>query len=161
MTKRKIVFLALGLPAGLVLLAIIFFYAKIKYDSYIWYKKTDAFLSALQAPFRADTYGGKTPEETTAKLIDDLKSNKLEEASLLYDVLHQKQAYQKLVQIKDTGRLDQWIKNLQTLEKDKIQSGSKIIYYSYKYFDSETHQYLWAPMSFYLNPLTHIWKIVY
>lgn len=158
--RRKILLVPILLSLLLFSYPAYYFGAK-AWGTYSWNKKTAAFMDALQKPFREDTYGGKTPEETAGKLIALVESGDLVSASKLYDVRHQEKAYQRMLGYKNTGTLHEWTENLKTFEKDKVQNGQNIIYYSYRYLEKESGKYFWAPLAFYKNPLTNVWKIVY
>ncbi len=161
MSIKKKIIVGLGIFIALLVIIKVIFVIYDWYQARQWYAKTDAFTAALQKPFKEDTYGGKTPEETMRLFFEDIKQGDLKKASTLYDANHQSQAYERLQNLQNGQRLEQWINNLHSLEKNKIQAGKKLVSYSYKYFDSDTHQYLWAPLTFYLNPFTNVWKIVY
>ena len=132
------------------------------WEGYKWQKQTDKFQDALEQPYKEDAYGGKTPEETWGMFLDALKKGDIDLASKYYDVAHQEKGKELIVKLKQENKLDDWIKNLETLEKDKKQGIiTDYTYYSYKYFDKDTQQDLWASIVFYQNPYTKVWKIVY
>lgn len=61
----------------------------------------------LEAAYRADTYGGKTPEETLDLEIKALKENNLELAYKYYEVLEQEKAKKGLgSELKEFGNFD-------------------------------------------------------
>ena len=132
------------------------------WEGYKWQKQTDKFQNALEQPYKDDTYGGKTPEETWGMFLDALKKGDIDLASKYYDVGHQAKGREMIEKLKLDNKFDTWVKNLETLKKDQQQPTSNDrLYYSYKYFDAEFKEDLWSPVVFYLNPSTKVWKIVY
>ena len=70
--------------AGLGLLILVWWVGSAAYaawSGYGWEKKTEEFQMALSKPYREDTYGGKTPEETWGLFLDALKKGDVELAS--------------------------------------------------------------------------------
>ncbi len=131
------------------------------WKSYKSQKALEKFEAEMRKPYEEDIYGGKTPEQTWSMFLDALKKGDIDLASKYYDVEHQGEARQKLESIRQENKLQEWIKNLETLEKDKEQQAQDRIYYSYKFYDKETNRYLWSTTVFYLNPYTKVWKILY
>lgn len=87
-------------------------------------KAVDNFQNALEQPYKDDIYGGKTPEETWGMFLDALKRGDIELASKYYAVgraaagnVPVDEIYKK----KESGELDEWIKELEALEKDEQQ----------------------------------------
>ena len=123
-------------------------------------KSVERFQGALEEPYKNDTYGGKTPEETWAMFLDALKKGDIDLASKYYAVNKQEIMRNKLNSKKQNGQIQEWIKELETLEKDEQQPLSKEkSYYFYNYFNEEFQQVLSSPVIFYLNPYTKVWKI--
>ena len=124
-------------------------------------KAVERFQGSLEEPYKKDIYGGKTPEETWAMYIDELKKGDIDLASKYYAVgrvggVPIDGIYAK----KQSGQLQEWIKELETLEIDEQQPLSKEKgYYFYNYFNEEFQQVLSSPVVFYLNPYTKVWKI--
>jgi N-acetylneuraminic acid mutarotase len=129
--------------------------------SYKWQKAVDDYEEAMRKPYKEDIYGGKTPEETWQMFLDALKKGDIDLASKYYDVEHQENGKIKLEELKNSAKLQNWIRELETLEKDQNQSSQNRAYYSYRYYDKQTQRYLWSTTIFYLNPYTQVWKILY
>lgn len=69
---------------GLVLFILVWWVGSAVYSGwmgYKWEKQTEEFQLALSKPYREDTYGGKTPEETWGMFLDALKKGDVELAS--------------------------------------------------------------------------------
>ena len=125
-------------------------------------KAVERFQGSLEQPYKEDTYGGKTPEETWAMYLDALKKGDIDLASRYYAVGDQKEAeewHKKLIQ---ENKLEEIIKESEILRKSKNQPLSvDEVYYSYDTFSEEFQQILTARVVFYLNPYTKIWKILW
>lgn len=127
-------------------------------------KSVERFQGALEEPYKKDIYGGKTPEETWAMYIDALKKGDIDLAVKYYAMgvasagnVPVDEIYKK----KQNGKLNEWIKELETLERDTQQSSFEgKSYYFYNYFNEKYNQTLSSPVVFYLNPYTKVWKIV-
>ena len=125
-------------------------------------KAVERFQGSLEEPYKNDIYGGKTPEETWGMFLDALKKGDIDLASKYYaagriEGVPVDEIYTK----KQNGQLQDWIKELETLEIDKQQSLSgDERYYYYDYFNAEYNQVLSSPVVFYLNPYTKVWKII-
>lgn len=126
-------------------------------------KVTENFQRLLEEPYRKDTYGGKTPEDTWAMFIEALKKEDIDLAIMYYAVgagTAGRVPVDNIYKKKQDGSLQEWIKELETLEKDEQQPLSKDErYYFYDYFNEEFKQVLSSSVVFYLNPHTKIWKI--
>ncbi|NOY35626.1 MAG: hypothetical protein GXP44_01750 [bacterium] len=146
---------------GVLLAVYLAVVAKLTWDGYQKQAAIDRFQESIEKPFREDTYGGKTPEETWAMFLDALKKEDFALASKYYDVEHQTEARKKLEELKREKKFSSWIKEIKTLEKDDNAYQGDRAYYSYKYYDEETRQYLWSDVVFYLNPYTKVWKIIW
>lgn len=158
---KKILFIVLGIVGVFVLWALIDSGYQ-AWQGYKWQKQTDKFQAALEQPYKEDTYGGKTPEETWGMFLDALKKGDIDLASKYYDVAHQEKGKDFITKLKQENKLNNWIEELETLENDNSQSNSADrMYYSYKYFDPEFKRDLWSTTVFYLNPYTKVWKIIY
>ncbi len=157
---KKMLIVVLVIVGALVLWALIdsFYQA---WQGYKWQKQTDKFQAALEQPYKEDTYGGKTPEETWGMFLDALKKGDIDLASKYYDVEHQSKAKEMILKIKNDVGLIVWIKELEGLKKSDREPLEGQANYYYNYFDKEFKQVLSAPVIFYLNPYTKVWKIVY
>lgn len=124
-------------------------------------KSVERFQGALEEPYKKDTYGGKTPEETWAMFLDALKKEDIDLAIKYYAVGSVEVPRDQIYTKKQNGQLKDWMAELETLEKDEQQPLSKDErYYFYNYFNEEFQQTLSSPVIFYLNPYTKAWKIV-
>jgi len=154
----------LGLFIGLISLILILWVGYAAYsgwNSYKWQQKTDAFQAALEQPYKDDTYGGKTPEETWAMFLDALKKEDIELAIKYYaigriETLPVDSLYKK----KQNDQLEEWVKELEGLKKSSREPLEGQANYYYDYFDKELKQIISAPVIFYLNPYTKVWKII-
>lgn len=156
--------IGLGIFGGLILLILIWWvgYAAISgWNSYKWQQKTDAFQAKLEQPYKDDTYGGKTPEETWAMYISALEKKDFELASKYYALSDQNKAFNQIKGVADSGNLSVWINELRTLEKDNVQADKERPQYWYKYYYEEFKKNFSSPVSFYQNPYTKVWKIIY
>ncbi|MEK7131357.1 MAG: hypothetical protein AAB797_01295 [Patescibacteria group bacterium] len=157
---KKILIVILVIGGALVLWALIdsFYQA---WQGYKWQKQTDKFQNALEQPYKEDTYGGKTPEETWGMFLDALKKGDIDLASKYYDVAHQEKGKELILKLKQENKLDDWIKELEGLKKSSREALEGEANYYYDYFDEEFKRILSAPVVFYLNPYTKVWKIIY
>lgn len=153
--------IAISILVGIILLWWVGYAAYSGWNSYKWQKKTDAFQAAMEQPYKEDTYGGKTPEETWAMYVSALEKKDFELASKYYAVNQQKNEMDEINNVVSKGSLDAWVNQLKTLEKDKTQYDAARPSYSYKYFDKEFNKDLWSSVSFYQNPYTKVWKILF
>lgn len=125
-------------------------------------KVTENFQRLLEEPYRKDTYGGKTPEDTWTMFIEALKKEDVDLAIKYYAVgagTAGRVPVDSIYKKKQDGSLEEWIKELETLKKSNREplEGEKNYYYDY--FDEEFKQVLSSSVVFYLNPHTKIWKI--
>lgn len=126
-------------------------------------KSVENFQNALEQPYKDDTYGGKTPEETWGMFLDALKKGDIELASKYYAVgvaAAGRVPVDRIYKKKQNGELDEWIKELEGLKKSSREPLEGEANYYYDYFDEEFNQILSSPVIFYLNPYTKVWKIV-
>lgn len=130
------------------------------WQGYKWQKQTDAFQAALSQPYREDTYGGKTPEETWAMFLDALKKGDVELASKYFVVEKQEGWKITIKKTIDAGKLNLVISNLSSgLKKDgEMQQESKAYYY-YEFKDFQTNLTKRNSVVFTLNTYTKVWKV--
>ncbi len=89
------------------------------WQGYRWQKQTDKFQEALRRPYKEDTYGGKTPEETWAMFLEALKKGDVELASKYFVVEKQGERGQDLQLAKNKNRLEEIIQKFSPkLEKE-------------------------------------------
>ncbi len=158
-TKQKI---SIGL-AGLLGFALLTWLGSVvynEYKSYEWQKRTDAMQEAMVGPYRTDTYGGKTPEETWAMFLEALKKKDVELASKYFEVERQAEWKNTLNTTLNADKLDMVIKNLSSnLERDTNVSTPEKVYYSYTFIDRTSGKKLKNSLVFSLNQYTKVWKI--
>ena len=154
---RKFVIGSAGL-VGVALLAWLGSVASNEYQSYQWQKRTDALQEAMIGPYRTDTYGGKTPEETWAMFLDALKKKDVELASKYFEVDKQITQKTKLASLISDNDLQKMLKLYSSLEKEK--SESKVAYYNVRIpLQGAPNGYILSPVVFVLNLYTKVWKI--
>lgn len=155
----KKILIIISILVGLILVWWVGSAAYSGWMGYKWQKKTDAFQAALEKPYKEDTYGGKTPEETWAMYVSALEKKDLELAVKYFALSSQQDEKKYLDEVNQKGNLDKWITELKTLEKDSIQSDNARPRYWYKFID-ETNQEVSGQVLFYQNPYTKVWKIL-
>lgn len=157
----KIIGMAAVAPAAVYVMVVGYIVLKNVWSGYKWDQAVKKWEAALQQPYREDTDGGQTPEETWAMFLDALKKGDVALASKYVAITKQGEYKESLEKAKKEERLGGWIKEMETLEEDKdSRSIEGKAYYSYRYFDKEFKKDLWAQVVFYLNPLTKVWKIL-
>ncbi len=117
-----------------------------------------------ESAMRADTYGGKTPEETIELLISALEKDDIELASKYFalntdldspDYLTQNLPLKELERIKNSLGLD-YLKNL--LNKKEIDHDGPLYEGDYGFIIKEDGE-LVSEINMELNPFTKVWKI--
>ena len=157
---KKMLIVVLVIVGALVLWALAdsFYQA---WQGYKWNKQADKFQDALEQPYKDDTYGGKTPEETWGMFLDALKKGDIDLAIKYYAIGRiEGVPTDSLYKKKQNGQLGEWIKELEGLKKSSREPLEGQANYYYDYFDEEFKQIISAPVIFYLNPYTKVWKIV-
>ena len=130
-------------------------------------KTVERFQGALEEPYKKDTYGGKTPEETWAMYIDALKKGDIDLASRYYAVGSQGKIKQALFNGREKDDLKLYLERLSApLQKDDslpdfILANKESAYYDYMVKDLETGEMIKNTVELYLNPYTKVWKILY
>lgn len=147
-----------------IIIAVIGYIAGILAKYGIDIKKADGsverFQGALEEPYKKDTYGGKTPEETWAMFLDALKKEDIGLAIQYYAVGRTGVPIDEIYTKKQNGQLREWIHELEGLKKSSREPLEGEANYYYDYFNEEFQQTLSSPVIFYLNPYTKVWKIV-
>ena len=130
-------------------------------------KMVERFQGALEEPYKNDTYGGKTPEETWAMYIDALKKGDIDLAIKYYAVGDQEKREKFLAEEKQIDSLKLYLEQLSVpLQKDNslpdfILANKESAYYYYMVKDLETGEMIKNTVELYLNPYTKVWKILY
>ncbi len=128
--------------------------------SFGWQKQTKDFELEMSKPYREDTYGGKTPEETWAMFIDALKKDDAELASK-YFVPEKQEEWKKI--ISDTVAKNKLSIVLGNIPSDiSLVSSTKsgvTMYYYYNVKDGLGGSLNKNSIVFILNSYTNIWKI--
>lgn len=130
-------------------------------------KSVERFQGALEQPYKEDTYGGKTPEETWAMYLDALKKGDIDLASKYFAVGKQEKKKQIFLSEKNRDNLKLYLEQLSSpLQKneslpDFILADKERAYYYYMVKDLETGEPFKNTIEFYLNPYTRVWKILY
>lgn len=145
---------------GLVSLVLVWWIGSSAYSGwkgYKWEKQTEEFQLALSKPYREDTYGGKTPEETWGMFLDALKKGDVELASK-YFVPEKQEEWKKNITntIKD-DKLNLAIKNIENIKFDTSTKDTAYFIYTLKNKDSGA-DYI-NSVVFILNTYTKVWKI--
>ena len=145
---------------GLYALYVIILGSFYEYRGYTLRKNEAKFIELVEKPFREDTYGGKTPEETWALFLDALKKGDVELAVKYCSVERQRSCRDSLVEAKEKKELSDWITNFGKIRKSKNQPMDvEEINYSFDVFSKEYKQVLTERVIFRINTYTKIWKI--
>lgn len=125
------------------------------------------FQESLEDPYKKDTYGGKTPEETWVMYIDAVKKGDIDLASKYYAVNVQEKRRNFLVEEKQIDDLKLYLEQLSApLQKDEslpdfVLANKERAHYYYMVKDIETGEMIKNLVEFYINPYTKVWKIVF
>ena|SRR3989344_4756358 len=129
-------------------------------------KSVERFQGALEEPYKNDTYGGKTPEETWAMFLDALKKGDIDLASKYYRVGDQEKERQFLQEAKDGDNLKVYLEELSaplqedTSLPDFILADKSRAHYFYMVKNQKTNKMHKNSIEFYFNPYTKAWKIL-
>ncbi len=130
------------------------------WHGYKWQKQTDAFMEAGRKPYKDDTYGGKTPEETWAMFLDALKKGDVELASKYFVVEKQGGWLVTLKKTQEADKIKIALSNLPSqLGKSDGPNQSEKRYYEYQVKDKSGKLLGKNSIVMTLNPYTKIWKI--
>ncbi len=143
--------------ASFVLFILVWWVGSSAYSGWMGYKsekKTEEFQLALSKPYREDTYGGKTPEETWGMFLDALKKGDVELASK-YFVPEKQEEWLSIFEqtVKEKGSIE--IDKLESIKFDS-KSGDTMYYYR---LIRENGKLVNSSIIFILNPYTKVWKI--
>lgn len=151
-------------------------------QGYLRYKEVLKAGDAMLAPYKADTYGGKTPEETWDMFLVALNKGDLDLASKYVRVKKQEEVKAELYKLKDEGELDEQIKDWNSyktkwhkiVKPDPIEGSESFTFEEYKnkpfsedFLDGSggiitktmPAGYYGVDTMFTLNPYTNIWKL--
>ncbi len=126
-------------------------------------EKFNAGMQAYEDAMRADTYGGKTPEETLRMFIDALKKNDVELASKYFmldtnsqspDYLTRRKWENALTEVQTQGKL---VSTIELLEKAKPAGSVMKNYFGFEIRDDLGN--LLSDIGFELNKYSNVWKI--
>lgn len=122
MPAKKTIFL-LGL-AVLLLVGLFYVFSNFtRVQKYFEQQKLESEVEEMERPYREDTYGGETPEETYALFIEALKEGNIELAAKYFSPKRQAEWLKELEAQKEQNTLGEFIASLpdlNTLEKDVI-----------------------------------------
>ena len=125
--------------------------------------KYNSFISTFEAAMKADTYGGKTPQETLNMFIDALKKGDIDLASKYFaldtnekspDYLTRKKWENSLNETKKDGGIDNLIS---LLEKATPAGSSMAGYFGFEVRDNTAK--LIGDIGMQLNKYSQVWKI--
>ena len=107
-------------------------------------RNVQSFLDLLEAPYKNDTYGGATPEETFDMYLAALRAGDLELASKYFVIGKQENRLVILSDKKDNNELDDYIaklenaKNTWKIKKDEFYNWESRAAYEYETVVSKT-----------------------
>jgi hypothetical protein len=148
----------LSLPSLIALLAILGAIGYNEYGAWRLERNTAAFMAAIEKPYREDTYGGKTPEETWALFLAALKKGDVEEASKYVEVEKQEEWEEIFKDTLEANKLEGATKNLEDIRFDKFNDSNTKAYF-FRTALNEKGEKRSAPVVFTLNQFTKVWKI--
>lgn len=129
------------------------------------YEKYTSAMKTFEETMRADTYGGKTPQETLSMFIDALKKGDVELASKYFmldtntkspDYLTRNQIEGVLIKVKNEGELEKIIKVAISAEPDP-QSAINSDYFVFSARDDKG--ILITDIDLRINKYSNTWKI--
>ncbi len=94
-------------------------------SAYLGWLKMEADSKALEAQYRADNYGGTTPEETLRLFIEVLEKKNYELASKYYSVEQQTSAHDSLLKSESSGHIPQYVSILKGTKRGVLFSDQK------------------------------------
>ncbi len=149
--------------AGIGLLILVWWVGSAAYSAwngYRWEKKTEEFQMALSKPYREDTYGGRTPEETWGLFLDALKKGDVDLASN-YIVPEKREKelefLKKEKSIDDLALLKTQFSATLEKETNNSMDNKESAYFFIRFKDGDEVQA--HSIVFILNPYAKIWKI--
>ncbi len=152
--KKKLILTA----AVLVLAVFLFlgiFYGYPQYQKWQIQRQGQKFLEDYLRPYKEDTYGGKTPEETWSMFLDALKKEDIDLAVKYFEVTRQEKTQQWLREVKEKNLLGDMIKDLTVSNLDKVKEYGNTAEFIIGPIGQEATAY---PI-FRKNTSNNIWKI--
>ncbi len=113
------------------------------------------YYQEMEARYRADTYGGETPEETLQLFIDALKKGDIELASKYFVIEKQQEKFRELKTGQENNNLNKIIINLEKLTYPTKYSDGL----NYDLSFVEADKTIKFGVHFVLNEATKKWKI--
>ncbi len=161
--RERIKHISIGIGLGLVFITIFWLGAGLfmYYKQYQRQAAIDRWQYDFEKPYREDTYGGKTPEETWALFLTALEKRDVELASKYFEVEHRDEKKSFLLEEKNIDNLDLFIKQVSSeLKLDTANPSSNLsARYFYNTRDEKTKKIYKNLVVFRQNPLTKVWKI--
>lgn len=124
-------------------------------SAYLGWLKMEADSKALEAQYRADNYGGATPEETLRLFVEALEKKDYELASKYYSVEQQTGAHDSLLKGESGGHIPQYVGTLKGTKRGALFSDQKT--YEFKFFSPTGNQIHIERLN--INPYTNKWKL--
>ena len=140
-------------------------------------KALDVFNDIIEEPHKSDSYGEKTPEATWAMYVEAIKKGDIELASKYVGVENRHTEKEFLEgELKRDNLREYMLQISSPLEKDPDRLDYKLaddgektglayiyqntVYYIFKWKNKKTGKLEIFRAIFYLNPYTHVWKIL-
>ncbi|MBI2024720.1 MAG: hypothetical protein HYT03_01330 [Candidatus Harrisonbacteria bacterium] len=123
-------------------------------------EKAERGFRQYEEAMRADTYGGKTPQETLDLFIEALRAEDIELASkyFLYDDNLSKQKWvDRLNEIKNKGLLEIMANDIETRAKEDVKN--KISENDFKFVLYADNEQVGARIDMQFNTYSGVWKI--
>lgn len=157
MTRKSKIVLAVCVGAPLLAFAVVGI--KVQYEHWSWVRQTDKFTESLQKPFKEDTYGGKTPEETWGMFLDALAKDDVDLAVKYFFFYDRDKQLARIEEGKKLGRYEsaKAFYKKGPLIKDEIY-GSMGYYHISQYLEKEKYVEAYS-INFQINKYTKLWKL--
>ncbi|MBI2022986.1 hypothetical protein HYT01_00275 [Candidatus Giovannonibacteria bacterium] len=94
-------------------------------------RRAEELQKELEQKYMADTYGGKTPEETLQLFIDALKAGDTDLAAKYFIIDDQEKWKENLKKIKDNNKLTLMVSDLNRPKEKKALGDSRFTFYIY------------------------------
>lgn len=140
---------------GVIIFVAIGFVAYGGAGKYLQERAAKKAIAEYEAKLTADTYGGKTPEETLALFIDALKKGDIDLASKYYVLEKQEEELSGLRIGQKNGHIQKFI---EILEKEKIGHDDKLLGF-YEFITVDQNNVAEFSFRLVFNKYSNIWKI--